>query len=74
MTDKGLSAELRDVESKHPRWHAFRSSSGRCWAVTVHVPGRSGYTVDAPTPALLDHEIAVTEHQWAGERLSRGAA
>jgi len=69
-----LSAELHEVEKQHPRWRAFIArdddgtvSDGHVYAVvnTRH----SGVTLHAPTPDLLDHQIAVFEHEhprgWA---------
>ena len=61
--NRSLRAELRAVEAKHPRWHAYLSDEGRCWAVTTaHFHDGSGVTVDAGTPAQLDRVIAEVEH------------
>jgi len=62
-----LSAELRAVQEKHPGWHTWRGDTGWCHATTCHCPypQGSGTTVEAPTPVLLDHAIAVVVHDWA---------
>lgn len=64
MADKGLRAELTEVEQKHPGWHCFLSDAGKPWACTTKGPAR-GYTVSGGTPELLGHEIAKAEHEWA---------
>jgi hypothetical protein len=62
-----LSAELREVEHEHPGWHAWLSDEGRAYAVTTHGTNPAGgVTLSAPTPELLDHEVAVWEHQHRG--------
>ena len=62
-----LSAELRAVEAGHPGWHCWRSDTGWCHATTCRCayPQGSGTTVEARTPVLLDHAIAVVVHDWA---------
>jgi hypothetical protein len=61
----GLRAELQAVEQDHPRWHAWLSDAGRCWAATTQSwGGGSGFTVDGSTPDQLGHAIAVAEHDW----------
>ena len=63
--EKTLSEEVAEVESHHPGWHVWVSrertmilaTTTRCDA------GGTGTTLDAPTPALMEHVIAVWEHQ-----------
>jgi hypothetical protein len=62
-----LSEECAEVESHHPGWHVRVSQhSATIQATTArHEPGglASGTTLDAPTPALINHAIALWEHQ-----------
>ena len=62
-----LSAELRAVEVKYPGWHCWRSDTGVVHAATCRCayPQGCGTTVEARTPDLLDHAIAVVVHDWA---------
>jgi hypothetical protein len=62
-----LSEELATVEAD-TGWHCYKTDRGHCAACTPRhpqYPDGSGTTVTAPTPKLLAHEIAVTEHRWA---------
>lgn len=59
-----LTDAMRLVETRHPHWHLFLSSAARVWAVTTLCEaGGCGTTLDAPTPELMDHEIAKWEHR-----------
>lgn len=62
-----LSQELANL-SAETAWHCFTTDRGHVAATTPRCPQYpegSGTTVIAPTPALLAHEIAVQEHEWA---------
>lgn len=60
-----VSLELRAIEREFPGWHLFASDAGTIWAVTTeNHAGGSGTTLDAPSPALMRHEIAEQQHRW----------
>jgi hypothetical protein len=60
-----LHAELQAVEQEFPGWHLFASDTGQIWAVTTeNHAGGSGTTLEAPSPALMRHEIAGQQHRW----------
>jgi hypothetical protein len=67
-----LYDELAAIDAEFPHWHAWHSDCGHMWATRAYsaeerqsrqVP--AGVTLDAPTPELLRHEIALYLHQMA---------
>ena len=63
--DAPVGLELRAIEREFPGWHLFLSDAGNVWAATTeNHGGGSGTTLDAPTPALMRHEIAQQRHRW----------
>ena len=65
MNDLPLRAQLRAIETEHPRWHLWLSDAGHIWAVTSRTPHRGcGYTVDGGSPETVSRKIAEAEHEW----------
>lgn len=64
----GSDTHIRDamhlVEQRHPYWHLYLSDADRVWAVTTLCEASGcGTTLDAPTPELMDREIAKWENR-----------